>query len=207
MIITGFVMIAFILMFSAVAQMGDKLDKQSWGSMTSGSQSGSQSGSISMSGSGSSGSDGSTSLISFGNDHNSAKDKQTSDVSPSIAIMIVVIVCAMVLAIQSIGVFGTYKEHYCLSMTYAILLTLGTVSSFGSCFKDTTYIGSFVFNLLVTILAFSFVNDLRKPTMLQQHPMTTITVQAPQPGHMNPTYYVNQGSSYPNHGDWKVPPV
>ncbi|CAG2170161.1 unnamed protein product [Oppiella nova] len=48
-------------------------------------------------------------------------------VNTSVLIPVVIVVGLIVLAIQSIGAIGAYKEHYCLSMTYAILLTISTL--------------------------------------------------------------------------------
>ncbi|CAG2102963.1 unnamed protein product [Medioppia subpectinata] len=80
--------------------------------------------------------------------------------------------------LNSIGAFGAYKEHYGLTLTFAILALLGTVGSLGAALKGPTSYPTFLINLAITILAFSFAHDCNK-LKLQQLPTTVLPGQYP----------------------------
>ena len=72
---------------------------------------------------------------------------------------------------QLIGLIGAWKEHFCLSCTYAVLAVLGLiyacVNAFGT---GGVYWGSWVVSLVVTITAVLFTIDLRKIQLAQVQP-------------------------------------
>ncbi|CAG2182844.1 unnamed protein product, partial [Oppiella nova] len=81
-------------------------------------------------------------------------------------------------ALNSIGLFGAYKEHYGLTMAFAILALLGTLGSLGTTIRNGSSAPAFILNLVITVLAFSFANDLNK-IKLQQLPTTVMPGQYP----------------------------
>ncbi|CAG2173263.1 unnamed protein product [Oppiella nova] len=81
-------------------------------------------------------------------------------------------------ALNSIGAFGAYKEHYGLTMAFAILALLGTLGSLGTTIRNGSNAPAFILNLVITVLAFSFANDLNK-IKLQQLPTTVMPGQYP----------------------------
>ena len=61
--------------------------------------------------------------------------------------------------IDTLGLYGAYTENFCLTLTYAILSTLSPVQglTFG---QPINWLG-LVVGLMVTILAFMLVRDIR----------------------------------------------
>jgi hypothetical protein len=60
-----------------------------------------------------------------------------------------------------LGLMGAYKEHYCMTLTYAILMTLNTFGSINNAIKTPMYWCSFVLSLTITILAYAYASDLK----------------------------------------------
>ncbi|CAG2167637.1 unnamed protein product [Oppiella nova] len=51
-------------------------------------------------------------------------------------IPIAIVACIIVVALHVVGMIGAYLEHYGLSISYAVLLTLSTIILIISCFRD-----------------------------------------------------------------------
>lgn len=64
--------------------------------------------------------------------------------------------------ISMLGLFGAWKEHFCMSCTYAVLSTISTVLNFVSAISSPISWLSFVISLLVSIAAILFTIDLRR---------------------------------------------
>ncbi len=110
------------------------------------------------------------------------------------------IIAAAVISIlfNLLGLMGAYKEHYCMTLTYAILMTLSTLGSIYNAIKTPVYWYSFVLSLTITILAYAYARDLN--TIRNQMFVTPVLVAQPQTVvHMPP------GQQYTS-GGWQSPP-
>ena len=66
---------------------------------------------------------------------------------------------------EMLGLFGAYKEKYCLTLAYAIVRTLATVGSLVLAIlgqATRANLASFVVGLLITVLAYVFAMDLNQ---------------------------------------------
>ncbi|CAG2171296.1 unnamed protein product [Oppiella nova] len=73
--------------------------------------------------------------------------------------MLVVIFSIIAIAIESTGLIGAYMESYCLCMTYCVILCFLSVLSVGKVFVNPRYIGSLLYNLCLSYLAYSLAMD------------------------------------------------
>ncbi|CAG2173300.1 unnamed protein product [Oppiella nova] len=117
MITTVIAVVFYCIALTAVDTLSSEMSKSISSSSSSGSSSWDQSPV--------SGSSNSPSVSGFGSDstpnpHSWSWTETSSEVHVNASILI-----------YSTGAIGAYKEHYCLSMTYAILLTISTVSNLG----------------------------------------------------------------------------
>ena len=60
------------------------------------------------------------------------------------------------------GLMGAYKEHYCMTVTYAVLCTLGSLVSIRIAIINPIYWSIVVINLIICGLAYTYANDLRR---------------------------------------------
>ena len=60
------------------------------------------------------------------------------------------------------GLMGAYKEHYCMTVTYAVIKTLGSFSSISTAIKNPTYWPTVVINLIICGLTYAYAYDLRR---------------------------------------------
>jgi O-antigen ligase len=98
-----------------------------------------------------------------------------------------------------LGLMGAYKEHYCMTLTYAILMTLSTLGSIDNAIKTPVNWCSFVLSLTIAILAYAYARDLN--TIRNQMFETPAFVIQPQTVvHMSP------GQQYTS-GGWQPPPA
>ncbi|CAG2180097.1 unnamed protein product, partial [Oppiella nova] len=84
-------------------------------------------------------------------------------------IPIAIVACIIGVALHVVGMIGAYLEHYGLSISYAVLLTLSTIILIISCFRDKFNIIWLVFAVAFTLLAYSFAVDCRVQTIM--HPV------------------------------------
>ena len=67
--------------------------------------------------------------------------------------------------IATLGLIGALKEHYCLAMTYAILMVVVTLCSTGGITnprsRDFMWV-MLIINVIITVMAFLFARDLRR---------------------------------------------
>ena len=92
------------------------------------------------------------------------------------------------LLIQLVGIIGAYKEHYCMTLTYAILMAFGTAGSIFSAIKSSVCWVGFIFNLIVCVLAFVLANDIKK----SKRGMATIQWNAAQTVYQGQPNYQTQ---------------
>ena len=60
------------------------------------------------------------------------------------------------------GLYGAWKEHFCLSCTYAVFSTISTIVNIvGAILNPFAWLGAII-SLLVTIAAIRFTIDLRR---------------------------------------------
>ncbi|CAG2115645.1 unnamed protein product [Medioppia subpectinata] len=98
----------------------------------------------------------------------------------SMAKVVIYVSTAYAILFNLLGLMGAYKEHYCMTVTYAILMTLGTLGSIGTAIQNPYYYTNTVIYLLVTILAFAFAYDLRRRRLiLFSAPIVISPVPAP----------------------------
>ena len=62
--------------------------------------------------------------------------------------------------IEMLGLFGAIKEHFCLTLTYAILRMLATVGHLATALSSSSSWANFVMGVLITTLAFMLARDL-----------------------------------------------
>ena len=60
------------------------------------------------------------------------------------------------------GLMGAYKEHYCMTVTYAVLCTLGTLSLISRAIRDPTYWSASFINVIICGLTYAYAYDLRR---------------------------------------------
>ena len=75
------------------------------------------------------------------------------------ALLIVAVVLAILFNL--LGLMGAYKEHYCMTVTFAVLNGIATVISIVNAVKLASYWFTFIVNLLVTVLAVWVSMDIR----------------------------------------------
>ena len=62
---------------------------------------------------------------------------------------------------QLLGMFGAFLENFWLTFIYAILMTVGTLGAIAlGILIGPAYWGSFVLNLVITIVALLYARDL-----------------------------------------------
>jgi hypothetical protein len=65
--------------------------------------------------------------------------------------------------IHAIGVFGAFNEHYKLSMTYGIIVSISLLLTiFYSLMAETLIIVNMVLNLLVAVMAITFAIKIKR---------------------------------------------
>lgn len=103
-----------------------------------------------------------------------------------------------------IGLLGAYKEHFCLTLTYAFLMTLNILGSILVAVKTPTYFYSTVFNFIVCVLAYDYAIDLRfmRNPICVAHDIVT-PAQNQTFVQMNPIYNDQQYSI--STGGWVLP--
>jgi hypothetical protein len=98
--------------------------------------------------------------------------------------VIIFVVTAYGILFNLMGLVGAYKEHYCMTTTYAILMTLGTLGSIATAVNNPFYFTNTVLYFLVSALAFAFAYDLRRrrrllfsaPVVVSQTPPTVAPI-------------------------------
>ncbi len=100
-----------------------------------------------------------------------------------------------------LGLLGAYKQNFCLTMTYAVFMTLTTFGLFVSVKRGDIHWLYLVFSLLITVLAFAYARDL----MIIRNKMSTtpIFMSPSQPQTIVQTQ--QQQYSSPSDG-WEPPP-
>ncbi|CAG2114392.1 unnamed protein product [Medioppia subpectinata] len=95
---------------------------------------------------------------------NADKDPTQSDEEwkhmKKVTIAVIATIGTIAMLVEMLGLIGAIKEHYCLTMTYAILMALITLSSIGGAVRIGSFWFTFVLNVLITVLAFLFARDL-----------------------------------------------
>ncbi len=100
-----------------------------------------------------------------------------------------------------LGLLGAYKQNSCLTMTYALFMTLTTFGSLITSLEaPDIYWLYLVFNLLITVLAFAYARDL----MIIRNQMLTTPISLSQPQTIVQMAQQQQYSSTSN--GWKPPP-
>jgi hypothetical protein len=102
-----------------------------------------------------------------------------------------------------LGLLGAYKQNFCLTITYALFMTLSTFGSLITSLQTADiYWLYLVFNLLITVLAFAYARDL----MIIRNQMfaTPILMSPSQPQTVVQMAQQQQYSS-PSNG-WQPPP-
>ncbi|CAG2169154.1 unnamed protein product [Oppiella nova] len=81
-----------------------------------------------------------------------------------VAIGLIAAIGTINILIEMLGLCGAFKEHYCMTMTYAILMVLVTLGSIGVAAGSGygAYWFTFVINTLITVLAFLYARDLNR---------------------------------------------
>ncbi len=101
-----------------------------------------------------------------------------------------------------LGIMGAYKEHYCMTLTYAILMTLSTLGAIFNATEAPVYWLSFVLGLAITILAYAYARDLK--TIRNQVFGTLELVAQPQTVvHMPPGQQYTSGGGQPRPSAYK----
>ena len=83
-------------------------------------------------------------------------------VTQKAVIIYVMVSCVIAILIQMLGLFGAWKEHFCMSCTYAILSALSFLFGIYGAIRSPSHWLSEVISLLVTIVAILFTIDLRR---------------------------------------------
>ena len=83
-------------------------------------------------------------------------------ITQKIAKAIVVVVGVIAILLELLGLVGAYKEHFCMTLTYAIIMNGET---FLFCIlaikmRGLCILADFVISFLITILAYLFASDL-----------------------------------------------
>jgi hypothetical protein len=110
-----------------------------------------------------------------------------------------------------LGLMGAYKEHYCITITYFIFMTMSTFGSINNAIKTPVYWCSFVLSLTITILAYAYASDLKtiRNQMFETpafviHPQTVVHI-SPGQQYMSPEQqYISPGQQYTS-GGWQPP--
>ena len=83
--------------------------------------------------------------------------------SQKIAKAVVFGVCLIAILFELLGLLGACYEHFCMTITYAMFMTLATYTAFIAAYKIGEIIiwVSFVVGALITSMAYLFAGDLR----------------------------------------------
>lgn len=76
--------------------------------------------------------------------------------------LVVFFVCIIAICFQVVGLFGAWKEHFCLSLTYAIFASLNVLMGIHSSFGPEKRWFLLLVYFVVTVVAVLFIIDLRK---------------------------------------------
>jgi len=68
-----------------------------------------------------------------------------------------------------IGVLGALKEHYCLSISYGIIMAFNTIVLLFSSLQHSWLCIHVIFSITITILAFKFAMTIRRFTNYNNH--------------------------------------
>ncbi len=102
-----------------------------------------------------------------------------------------------------LGLLGAYKQNSCLTMTYALFMTLTTFGSLITSLEaPDIYWLYLVFNLLITVLAFAYARDL----MIIRNQMFTTPILM-SPSQPQTIFHLAQQQQYSSPSDgWEPPP-
>ncbi|XP_054155824.1 uncharacterized protein LOC128954271 [Oppia nitens] len=75
-------------------------------------------------------------------------------------ISIIYVALALAILFDLLGLMGAYKEHFCMTTTYAVLMTLGSLGSIDQAVRNPYYSFNTVINFVVAVLAIAFAYDL-----------------------------------------------
>ncbi len=102
-----------------------------------------------------------------------------------------------------LGLLGAYKQNYCLTMTYAVFMTLSAfVFVMYSIKSGGIHWLYLVFNLLITVLAFAYASDL---DVIRNQMLTTHIFMIPSQPQTIVEMAQQQQYSSPSDG-WQPPP-
>ncbi|CAG2114391.1 unnamed protein product [Medioppia subpectinata] len=79
-----------------------------------------------------------------------------------VAIAVIATIGTISIMFELLGLLGAYKEHHCLTMTYAVLMLLATCASIGSAALEPAYWFTVTIDAVITTLAFMYARDLRR---------------------------------------------
>ncbi|CAG2174179.1 unnamed protein product [Oppiella nova] len=117
-------------------------------------------------------------------------DKKISDQdfknAKKVTIAIIATIGSICILFELLGLLGAYKEHYCLTMTYAILMFMMTWGSIGGAVRVGTFWVTFGVNVMITTLAFLYARDLHR----RRHQSTAMYVTG-RPAYSSLTEPVN----------------
>jgi len=79
-----------------------------------------------------------------------------------------------------IGLFGALKENYCLSITYAIFMTVDAITTVGLAFRSSSYALASLLTIIVVIMAYSYTHRIRLNQLREQTLMSLNDTQPQQ---------------------------
>ena len=96
---------------------------------------------------------------------------------------------------------GAYKEHYCMTVTYAVLITLSALSAISTATRNPTYWLTVVIDFMICGLVYAYAYDLRRiriqafntPVFITTTGAPTATVIQMAPGQV----YIPAGPAQP----------
>jgi len=86
-------------------------------------------------------------------------------------------------SLNLVGLMGAYKEHYCMTMTYAILMTIGTIGTVVTAFRNPYYFITAAIDIIVCIIAYTFAHELHQRRRLTFATPIVLSTGAPLPPH------------------------
>ncbi|XP_054155352.1 uncharacterized protein LOC128953851 [Oppia nitens] len=110
-------------------------------------------------------------------------------------ISIIYVALGLGILFHLLGLMGAYKEHFCMTTTYAVLMTLGAIGSINRGVQSPYYTFNTVINFVVAVLAIAFAYDLYKrrqlmfsgPVVIQMSDGAPVSYVLPSPTGANVT--------------------